>query len=115
RVAGRWARRPRPLYRFPGDRLSSHAGYHSEHRRWRVSFARGGTIALLQIDAVAHLAEARIGLDPSARARDPDHVQIGAASEAQPLHPSDVVAGAQGFADGHHLMAWMAADPERLR
>src|SRR5262249_55231513 len=74
-----------------------------------------GATALLQIDAVAHLAETRIGRDPGARARDRDHMQIGAASEAQPLHDIDVIAGACVLADSHHLVTRLAADPQRFR
>src|SRR5262245_17675449 len=93
--------------------------YGRSSRPWRKALAshRGnfGNKELLQLDAVAHLAEARIGRDPGVRARDPDHMKIGAAAEAQPLHDLDVGARARILGGSHHLMPRLSADPQRLR
>src|SRR5262249_36052233 len=67
-----------------------------------------------RVDAVAYGAKARIGIFPGFVARNADHLHVGAASEAQPLHHGDHRAAGQVAAFGKNLMARLAADSQWL-
>src|SRR5207302_1054675 len=75
---------------------------------------RGGRKRSARLDAVTHGAEAGIGVFPGVGARDPDHLQIGAAAEAQPLYPRQRGSAGRVPGIGEDLMALLATDPQRL-
>src|SRR5262249_34298448 len=67
-----------------------------------------------RLDAVAHRAEARIGVLPGIAARDPDHLQIGASAEAHPLCHGERGAAGGVPPGGEDLVTRLAAHPQWL-
>src|ERR1700752_1885554 len=68
-----------------------------------------------RLDAVAHRAEARIGLRPCRSWRRAKEVQRGARAKAQPLHQVDIGTGVDLLGGRHQLMGLLAAQPNQLR